>query len=181
MNKVKGSGLVIIRKVIEERSFDFAKDYLPRITPESQVIFNKLAVSWVDIPLAKKGSPIYEAAQLLFPGPEAKSLSNLGLVMARKAPLFYQIFLSIPTKEFVFKKLPQLWRAFYDTGAAEMIYAGGKEGTFVIRDYPQFPEYMRIYMCGWLEGFLGIIRLKVTAVQSDFSNSQAWKWKVVWT
>ncbi len=180
MNKVKGSGLVILKKVIEERSFDFVGDYMPRITPEAQMIFNKLAFAWVDIPLEKEGSPIYEAAQLLFPGPEDQSLFNLGLVMAKKVPMFYQIFLAIPTKEFVFKKMPQLWRTFYDTGILEVAYAGGKESTISLRDYAQFPDYLRKYMCGWLEGFFGIIKLKVITVKGDFVDPQAWKWHVVW-
>lgn len=180
MNKVKGSGNVILKKVLEERSIDIAGDFMPRLTPESQMVFNKLAVSWVDIPSEKEGSPLYEAARLLFPGPEEKGLAKLGLLMAKKAPIFYQIFLSIPTKEFVFKKMPQLYRSFYDTGSAEVIYGGGKECTMVMKDYPAFPRYMQWYMCGWLEGFLGIIKLKVTCVKSDFSDPQARKWHVVW-
>ncbi len=180
MNKVKGSGNVILKKVLEERAIDVAKDFVPRLSPESQAIFNKLAVSWVDIPLEKKGSTLYEAAQLLFPGPEEKGLTNLGLLMAKKAPIFYQIFLSIPTKEFVFKKLPQLYRSFYDTGLVEVLYGGGKECTLVIKDYPDFPRYMQWYMCGWLEGFFSIIKLKITSVKADASDPQAWKWTMVW-
>ncbi len=181
MNKVKGSGNGILKKVLEDHSIDIAKDFLPRLTPESRIGFNKVAVSWVEVPSEKKGSPIYEAAQLLFPGPEDKGIAQLGLLMAKRTPIFYQIFLSIPTKEFVFKKLSLLWRALFDTGTVEVLYEGGKEATVVIRDYPLFPAYMQSYMYGWLEGFFGIIKMKVTSVKGDFSDPQAWKWTMAWS
>jgi hypothetical protein len=180
VNKVKGASIVMIRKVVQDRGFSFEKDYLPRLTPQCRDDFKRLAVSWLDLPMVKEGSHLFEAAQLLFKGNEAQNLFDLGLATAKETPMFYKIFLSIPTKEFVLKKFDKMWKAYYDTGTMKSENMNSNSATIVLYDYPDYPVYLRLFDKGWLTGFFSLIKLKVTKVDLDDKDPQAIKWHVTW-
>ncbi len=180
MNKIKGASIVMIKKVVQDRGFSFEKDYLPRLMPQCREDFKRLAVSWLDLPMVKEGSHLYEAAQLLFKGSEEQNLFDLGLATAKETPMFYKIFLSIPTKEYVLKKFDKLWRSYYGTGAMTLENFGSKGCSLVLRDFPDYPVFLRLFMKGWLTGFLALIKLKITKVDLEDKDPKAIKWHLTW-
>lgn len=181
MNKVKGSGMIILKKILQKNHIDFEQAVLPKLQSESVDSFNnKLAVSWVTIPAEAKGSPIYESACALFPGAPNKALFRLGELTSQEAPWFYQIFFRIPTMEFLFQRLDKLWKSFYDTGTGSYSNLTDHGVTFIISDYPQFPAYMRQYLSGWFKGFMELLGKKVISVIHNDKDPNAWKWKMIW-
>ncbi len=181
MNCTKGTGLKMIEKVLKDRGFDMEKDYLPRLTPESKAVFSKLALSWVEIPLKKEGSPIYEAAQLLYSnGSWQQNLYNFGVANGKDVPFFYQIFLAIPSKEFVLKRVEKMWTTFNDTGRLHVENIAPNGCDFILSDYPQYPDYLRHFLGGWIEGFLSLVKVKITGVKLDERDPKNWTWHVRW-
>jgi hypothetical protein len=170
----------MIRKVVQDRGFSFEKDYLPRLTPQCRADFDHLAVSWLDLPMVKEGSHLYEAADLLFKGSVDNKLHEIGLATAKEVPMFYKIFLAIPTKEFVLKKFEKMWRSYYDCGTMVLEKLEDKTCTFALHDFPDYPVWLRQFMKGWLTGFFSLIKLKVTKVDLDDKDPQAIKWHVTW-
>lgn len=185
MNQVKGTGFLIIKKIVHDRGPEVEKKYLERLSPESRAAWesNKiLAVSWNPLPLQSEGSELYEAALVLFPGDPNHALRELGRVMAKEGvPWFYQIFIRIPTVQFVIKRVAALWRSFYDTGDASVVNVGSNSLTFVLSNYPDYPPYMREYLSGYFFGMGELIGMKNTLVTKDESDPKNYKWHLHWS
>ncbi len=185
MNQVKGTGLLIIKKLIHDRGPTTEKKFLDSLSAQDRAAWdtNKiLAISWNPLPLKPEGSGLYEAALVLFPGEPNHALRELGRLMAKEGlPRFYQIFIRIPTVQFVWKRVAVLWRSFYDTGDASMEDPGPNRATFVLRNYPEYPPYMREYLSGYFHGMADLLGLKGMAVHRDESDPRAWKWRLQWS
>lgn len=180
MAKVKALSIKMIKRVIEEKGYSFEKDYLPRLTEEERKSTEKLAIGWMTIAQEKKGNMIYEAAQLLFPGPDKESMFKFGELQSKTMPFFYKIFLSIPKAEKVITKFPNMWKTFYDTGEFIPEELTSNSVSLVLKNYPDYPLYLRQYLSGWLKGFLEIINLKINDVRHDDQDPNAYKWTLKW-
>jgi hypothetical protein len=185
MNQVKGTGFLIIKKIVRDRGPATEKKFLESLTPQERVAWDTdkiLAISWNPLPSKPEGSGLYEAAQALFPGDPNHALRELGRVMAKEGlPRFYQIFIRIPTVQFIWKRVAALWRSFYDTGDAVMENPGPRQATFVLRNYPEYPPYMREYLCGYFIGMGDLVGLKTMVVRKDETDPRAWKWHLQWS
>ncbi|MEW6515459.1 MAG: hypothetical protein AB1439_00955 [candidate division FCPU426 bacterium] len=183
MNKVKGSGTLILKKIVRDRGPAMEAKLLELLDQENIDVWkaDTLAVSWNPLPLEAKGSVLYEAALVLFPGDSNRALRELGRIMAKEGlPWFYQIFIRIPTPQFVWKRVAVLWRSFYDSGDASVENTGPKQMTFVLSNYPEYPPYMREYLSGYFLGVGELLHLPNMKVQKDESNPLTWRWHLRW-
>lgn len=181
MARIKGSGMIILKKILANHNIDIEKDLLPRVTPEVAEHFKKTAVAWVEIPKEQKGHDIYESACLINPNNPTEGLKQLGEEMAGLAPWFYKIFFRIQSKEFIFNKFDKIWSSFYDTGQGKCAEIKDDQVTFVVTGYPEFPNFLRQFLSGWFSGFVKTLKLPVTAVNHDDKDPNAWKWTVKWS
>jgi hypothetical protein len=183
-HKVKGTGFMVIKKLIEEKGAEAEQALRARLTPYSLKIWNSitLALAWVEDDFAIPGSVLYEAAMVLFPGDPKNALLAMGKIMAKKGmPIYYQMFIRIPTPQFVFKSVAQIWRRFYFDGDASVEEFGPKQAVFILRNFPDYNENMRIYMKGYLLGISDLLGLKNMTVTIEDGDPQAWKWVMAWT
>jgi hypothetical protein len=183
MHKVKGTGIMVVKKLVQDQGAEAERKVRERLSAYSLNIWNSttLALSWVEDELAIPGSILYESALRLFPGDAKTALTALGKTMAKEGlPVFYKMFIRIPTPQFVYKSVAQLWRRFYFDGDAVVENLGPKEATFVLRNFPDYNENMRTYMKGYLFGMGDLLGLKNMEVKMDESNPQAWKWAMTW-
>ena len=171
MDKVKGTGVLMLKKLIKDRGEAFEQEFMSRLDVESrqQWEITTWASSWVHAKLDGPGTLLYETALSLFPGDNNRALRELGKVIIR-----------IPTPQFVFKRVAALWGRFYDTGDAGLENLNKSGATFVLRNYPEYPSYMREYMVGYLLGLGEILHLRGHTVKKVEDNPQAWQWILSW-
>ncbi|MCD4813633.1 hypothetical protein K8S19_08075 [bacterium] len=184
MTKIKGTGLIILKKLIEDKGPEAIKQLEKNLSPEALKIWESttLAISWIETELAYEGTFLYEGCKVLFPGNLQKALWETGKIMAKEGlPRFYQIFIRIPTPQFIFKRVAQLWHSFYREGEASIESEGKNTAVFVLRDFPGYDANMRVYMTGYLFGMGDILGLKNIRVSLDEGNPQEWRWNIVWS
>jgi len=187
MSSIKGTGIKILRKLFADREKALEQQFISRLNNEAKQKWEiqTLAVSWIPEEIifnqAGPGCMAYEAAKVLFPGEFNHAIRELGKAMAKDGvPMFYQIFIRVPSPQFVLKRAAMLWRSLYDTGEAFIENSDKNQADFVLKNYPNYPSYMREYMVGYLQGMgemLGIKDMKVAKVEDD---PQSWRWKMKW-
>ncbi len=183
-HRVKGAGILVLRKLIQNRGPEFERIFSENLPPATRKTWENppLAFSWVPVDFADEGNLLYVAARALFPGEFKQALYELGRVMAGEGlPRYYNIFIRIPTPQFVFKRVAQLWRLFYSTGDARMENVGSDHACFMLCNYPEYPSNMREYLSGYLLGVGEMIGLKDIKVLQVGNNPQAWRWDLTWT
>jgi hypothetical protein len=183
LHKIKGTGLMIIKSLLKKMGPAAETRFFENLNPESKNIWksNFLASSWVLVEMGGTGAPIYESARVLFPGSPRTALIELGKVMAKEGlPRFYQVFLSIPSPQFVFKSSAQMWRRFYDEGEAGIKELGPNHIIFFLKNFPDYDANMRIYMIGFLLGLGEMLKMSDVTVALHEQNSEEWQWEVHW-
>lgn len=180
MARIKGSGIVILKKILSKHHIDVEKQLMPRLSPSVVERFNKTAVSWSEIPMDAKGHEIYESACLVSPHNAKKGLEILGEEMAGLAPWFYQLFFRIQTKEFVFGKFGNIWKSFFDTGTGTYSDLTDHGVVFLVKGFPELPDFLRDFLTGWFTGFVKTIKIPVSSIVRDDKDRHNWKWIVKW-
>jgi len=187
MPNIKGTGIKILRKIFADRDKQIEQQFISQLNNEAKQKWEAqtLAVSWIpaNIVFNEKGlgSMCYEAAKVLFPGEFNHGMRELGKIMAKDGlPMFYQIFIRIPSPQFVIKRAANVWRFIYDTGKTSVENAGKNQVDFVLIDYPSYPPYMREYMVGYLLGIGDMVGVRNMTVHKVEDNPHAWRWSMKW-
>ncbi|MEW6516244.1 MAG: hypothetical protein AB1439_04980 [candidate division FCPU426 bacterium] len=179
MAKYKGSGIEVIRALVKARGPEFERRFLERLSPQGRELFqHALAVSWIDFKDDPGDIPV--GADMLFPG-DPERIAKFGRLAAREAMSgIYKVFLRIPTKAYIIKRIAVLWRTNFDTGTAGVENIRNGQADFVIRDFPEFPEYQLDFLGGYIAGMLELTGSPNPQVVITDRNPQAWRFQITW-
>jgi len=187
MNRIKGIALKNLRNKFAAQSRAIEKQFISNLDIERKKLWENppLPTSWIPTDLLFQQEPsgtiMYEAAKALFPGDSNQAMQKLGLVSAKEGvPIFFQMFIRVPTTYFVFKRVAMLWRSFYDTGFAGIETISKHEFAFVLKNYPHYPPCMREFIVGYLRGMADLIKATIISIKKVEDNPQAWRWVVNW-
>lgn len=187
MNQIKGLAIKTIRNLFDAQTNKIEQQFISKLGIEQKKLWEHppLPTVWASTDLLfhqePSGTILYEAAQVLFPGECNHAMQNLGVASAKEnVPVFFQMFIRIPTIHFVFKRVAMFWRANYDTGFAGVDIISKHEFAFVVKNYPQFPSCMRAFIAGYLQGMGELLRINIISVKKIEDDPQAWRWVVTW-
>ncbi len=179
MPNTKGTDVLALRKMLQERGPQAEQEFLQRLNPELQNLYRSImATTWSPV---EQQTALYEAAaEVLFPG-EAEPLRQLGRALAKRSFTgIYRIFLRLPTMQFIMNRTAEVWLTYYNAGEAVVENFVDRHGDFVVRRFPELPRKMREVICGHLSVILeltGAKNVRVTIVDRD---PQAWRWQLTW-
>jgi len=181
MAKIKGSGKEIMERTLKKFGPDTVKQYYAHFSQEQlDIVNNAHGVQWVEMEMDEKNNGLQLAAELLFPN-DPKQLRKLGQAMAEHGfSVFYKIFFRLPSLPNLFKKVAAQWAQMYDTGQASVKDIQKKSAVFVVSNFPDYPAYMREYMCGFYEGMAKLNGAKNPRIKKDESNPNEWCWELQW-
>lgn len=177
--RIKGIGIEVLRRVIKSKGRDFETAYERQLNVEERYEYQRFApLSWRPVRSQTKGSMIPLAADMIFPG-DSLGLQRLGRLMAYDG--FTHLltrFLRYCNLKLLAKGVPIFWSMFFDKGKGEIQELGPDQFAFVVRDYPEFPAWMREYMCGYAQGVVELSGVTQFVVTKDEADPLAWKWVV---
>ncbi len=185
MPNTKGTTLVLIRQLLQEKGPDMEKQVLSQITDlERQAYYKANVLTWYpvleDVPDEK--TIITVASKALFPD-DPEPLRKFGKLAANYAiNKLYKILFRIPSVHFIMKRAAVMWRTYNDTGAfyvEEFI----KNNHFlscqlVLRHYPTLPNNVREMLAGYYSTVLEWTGAKTTEVtrNDNYDEFKAWIW-----
>jgi hypothetical protein len=179
MAKVKGTSIVNLRKIFMEQETGVEETFVLRLTPDLRKLYEITLYSSLT-PVAQQSKLYVLAAEVLFPEDQDR-LCLLGKAIARKSYSgVYQMFLRIPTIQFVVSQAAKVWTMHYDQGTAdvEAFDARLKSGDYVVRDFPDLPREMLQTVCGHLIVLLEMAGAKNVHIRIVDLDPKAWRWKI---
>jgi len=181
MIKVKGVAYETLRTILKKKDNEFKENYYALLPEEERdAVQHALSISWKPLQFDEDKNCIGVLAKLLYPN-DPLYLQKLGYEMSRNTiPRFYQIFIRIPSIEYIFKRVAKIWGSFYDTGEAHLEDLTDSQFYFVLKNFPNYPAFLREYMCGYLKGMGELLNLKNTTVKKIEKDPNEWKWEVRW-
>ncbi len=149
MPKIKGSGFNTLRHLLKNKDERFKENFYRKITSEELKTFKMgISVGWYDLAMDEQTSSLAILAKMLYPN-DQQYLQKLGQEMAKHTiPSFYKVFIRIPSLEVVMTKAAKIWSSLYDKGEATVENYQKDQYTLVLRQFSDYPAYLRAYMCG---------------------------------
>jgi hypothetical protein len=177
MPKTKGTDVMALRKLLQERGPEFEQAFVAALTPELAELYRTiLHFTWT--PVEKQTELYAAAAAALYPG-HPEPMRELGRAMALQTfSGIYKIFLRLPTMSFIMSRTAQMWQTYYDAGEASVENFTGKTGTLLVRKFPELPRKMREVVCGHLQVLIEATGAKHVRVQLLDSDPNAWRWEI---
>lgn len=182
MAKVKGVVYDAMRRVLAQQNEAFKEAYFSCLKPEYvDDIKNTLSISWRELNTDENTNSLPILAKMLYPN-DRLALRKIGKLMAHDGmPRFYQIFIRIPSIKFVYSRVSKIWNSFYDKGKLGVEDFHEQGFTLLLRNFPEFPEFLREYLCGYFLGISELLHLKNVTVKKFESDPMAWKWIMRWS
>lgn len=180
MANYKASVLVFLREEIAKRGTETQAAFLGVLTPEEARAYkNALPMSWVPAPTM--AGIISNAAHILHPH-DPKGAARLGYVQAKyDLTGIYKVLLKVITIPILINQTARLWSNYHAQGTAHgVVVASGKEGTLVVEGYPDLPEPIRRMTTGYTEATVEMAGVNDVRVEENFTNPDAWKWRITW-
>ena len=122
-----------------------------------------------------------KAARCLFgdgPNPEREMGKAVARITYRG---IFQVFLRVPTREYVINWALHLWKAYFDHGDAGIENYREPNACFVVRNFPELPLSLREVIAGHLEVILEETGARDIQVVVPTDHPQAWVWRMSWT
>lgn len=181
MPKIKGASITSMREILKEEGADFKARYLAKLGPEEKcLVEHAIPVSWREIALDENNNEVVILAKMLYPS-DPQHMEKLGYRMAGMVlPKFYQIFIRVPSPDFIFQRVAKIWSSFYDQGHATIENYTGQQFDLVLHDFPEYPQFLCKFMIGFVGWFCQTMRLKDYRVVFIGTNPNAWTWHVTW-
>ncbi len=160
MPKVKGVAILGMIKFIKKNF----KDALPRVIkalpPESSKYMQEhiLITEWYQYKLYT--DLLRSLDKVIGKGDLSFCIEQGRLSAQHDLTTVYKIFMSFSNIENMVKRAMSIWNSYYDTGTVEAILFTDKEGTIIIKDFPDIDMAHVKNVQGWLEQFLSTGRLK---------------------
>lgn len=181
MAKVKGTANQDIKELLTKHGVTNLNYLQPKMSNAAwQIFILATPVKWVPFEIAEEIITI--GAQELFPDDDEK-LVTLGRCCAGRAMKgIHQMFLKIPTPFFVIKRIPQLWRTYFDHGAAQIITFDEEKKDFIMgaSSMPDLPRAMRLFVGGFMCVVMEMAGLKNCQIAALHDEPQCWKWHIKW-
>jgi hypothetical protein len=183
MANFKGSGILVIRKLLENLGGDAEARFLASLSPELAKTYKTcLSASWVPIEASVALSA--KAADLLYT--EASSEQRLFRLGRDRAALqikgIYKIFFPIFSISAILGNAANLWSTQHDRGRALVEKSDQpNQGTFCVTGYPEMLPPLLHLVKGFVAGVLEAAGAKNPQIDIDKSNPDLWKWRASWS
>jgi hypothetical protein len=179
MSKLKGTDIVILKKILQEKGADFENAFLQKLDPEIADLYqNLMHTTWAPV---EKMVKLYEAlADTFFPNDPLRLLKLGKYAGERSFTTVYKIFLRNHDLDSVLNRIGMIWNAYHVKG--KVIAKKGIEGSvdIIVSDYPELPRNVRMIINGHFTVLLELIGLKnITIVNHDMDPNH-WRWHVAW-
>jgi hypothetical protein len=180
VGKHKGRTVVFIRERIEQSNRPDRQKVLDQLGAEERKTYESaLTISWV--PDTHVAAIISAGARLLHPG----SLSGIREIGREQATAdlggLYSVLLAITTVSFALSRTAQFWRTFNDQGTPMLTHEPGtNEAVLLVEDYPNFPDALGEYNCGYIIGVLGRAGAKDIRVAFGYQHGTNPRWSATW-
>lgn len=179
MGDVKGLSLVILRQIMAEKGLEVEQGLLAQLTPpEAQAYQTTLASNWVPIEVFSK--ILSAAADVCFPTEFAR-LRQLGYVIGgRQLRGVYKVFARFASIAQIMGQTAKIWGTFHKSGRATTKKLSDRSMEFTVEDYPDLPMEFRRYLTGWMQGLGEVSGQKNLRISLVESQTEPWRWVVVW-
>lgn len=179
MAKIKGSDIVVMKKMFSKNGAEVEKAFLESLSESDLKAYNSIvATTWTDVDVQAR---IYEAAgKAMFPGNPNPVVKLHEKLAEQSYSGIYAAFLSIPKASYVIKRAASVWRTYYDKGVATVENIKDSSVDFVVREFPDLPQAMRDATTGHITVLLSKTGLKSLAVKHRGANPKEWVWHAQW-
>lgn len=179
MPNIKGTSIVIIRKVLRKNNQHLEDQLLATLSPDLKKLYlNAMTTTWT--PENLQGDLYQKCADVLFPK-EKDKLFLLGKLIAENTYTgIYKIFLRIPNVHFVIKRWINIWKSFHDHGVPEIDNYTDHTIDLVVRQLPDLPATTRQVVSGHILAILELIGVKYGKVDHNDQDAKAWRWHINW-
>jgi hypothetical protein len=179
MPKVKGTDIVSLRKLFENRGEALEKQFLSHLSESLETIYIIATVhSWLPVEIV---GILYQKASLILYSEDENPLRRLGQEMSKHSySTIYKLFLRIPTVPFLMNVGARIWRTYYDKGGFRIEKKGPKELMIAVLDFSEWPEPMRIAAEGHYITLLEYTGVKNIRIVETNSHPECWTWRVTW-
>jgi|SRR5690554_1928453 hypothetical protein len=176
-NMVKAANSLTLKKWLEENKPDLVKELEDSLSPEARKVYQSvLAVQWLPADVEKE--ILRAGARLLFPG-DPNALERLGHLLAHQTMTgMYRFFLSTPTLEFVLRRVPNLWSAFFQSGMASLKEVSQGHMHLVVTDFAEMEPYQHQITTGYIRAIAELLGAKNVQVNFNSENPEAWEWEI---
>jgi len=183
MANFKGSGILVIHKLLQKLSGDAEARFLAALPPELAKLYKTcLPTSWVPIEASVALSAL--AADMLYA--EASREQRLFRLGRDRATLqikgIYKIFFPVFSISAILSNSANLWSTQHDQGHALVEKSGQPNcATFCVAGYPEMLPPLLFLVKGFLAGVLEATGVKNPQIDIDKSNPDLWKWPASWS
>jgi len=181
MAKVKGAVNNDIKELLIEKGITRTGYLEKKLSKEAWEIFILATpVRWISLEIAEEIVEV--GAQELYPE-DNERLIKLGSSCAQRAMNgIHRMFIRIPSSYFVLKRVAQIWRTYYDQGAAQIVdfNEDKKEFYMVVTGIPELPPAMRKFVGGFVVGMMALVGYDKTQIRCLENNPEKWKWHLTW-
>ncbi len=177
----KATDVVLFKhKLLEKFGAEGEKRLEASLSPEALKAYRSL-MPVTRIPLEIEAEILSAGAAAFFPG-DPRGLFRLVKQLAQDSITgVYKVFIRIPTVAFAIKRIPLIWRTYYDRGQARTEEISPKSGDIIVTDFPDLPRATReSIITGYIAGGLELLRARNIHVKFDGQNPGAWRWHVSW-
>jgi hypothetical protein len=162
MGKIKGNAFLTYIDYFKDK---FGPDAINIIkatmsAEDSSQLFNKkiLTVSWIEYSTHIR---FLLAADKIFGSGDGQVILDGGRWCARKDfSGMYKIFIAVASPMFLLKKVPNMWRTFYNSGSMQAEALSDTHIQLVLTDFPNIPEKHELEQLYYFEEILLMAKAK---------------------
>jgi hypothetical protein len=181
MANFKGTGILVIPKLLKAKGGDAETKFLDKLTPaETKAYKTCIPISWVPVETAVSLSG--KAAELLYPDDPRGALWRFGYERSLiQLSGVYRVLFHVLNISTIMASSALLWPAQHDKGQARIEKGeNDKCAYFCVSGYPDLLPQFRKMLQGFITGVLTTGGQKNVRVELQESNPDLWKWKGIW-
>ena len=171
--------IVYLREILKERGPDIERAFLSNLPEDLKSLYMNASYStWT--PTSRCMKVLDAAAETFFPEDPERYFKNGKTIANRVFSGIHRIFIRVTNVDFIFKRAPNVWRAYHDEGKVTINYITDNKCDFSVGGYPDMSFNMREYVRGYLTAILEVIGEKNVNVELANPNPNEWKWIASW-
>jgi hypothetical protein len=177
--RVKGSDLVVLRKLFSERPPEDLQRFLSQLNAQDRDGYeNALHITWLPADMLTR---IYIAAAPIFFPTSASALRQLGQLLATSSfSTVYKLVLAVPSLHFVVRRASIVWSSYHDLGKATIEDQSEHALSLVVRGTPKLMFEMRELIAGHILALARATNTKNARVEVVSDDPNAWRWRITW-
>jgi len=181
MANFKGTGILVIPKLLKAKGGGAEERFLAQLTPDELKTYKTcMPITWVPAETAVSLSS--KAASVLFSDDPKGHLFRFGYERSlQQISGVYKVLFHVLNINTILANAAQLWPAQHDKGQARIEKGeNDKCATFCVTGYPDLLPAFRIMIQGFITAILTAAGLKQVRVELNESNPDEWRWKGFW-